>query len=138
MAAALTDRSKYGSREDSTRICGENNLTRVPTRNHSRGEGSGDINQQNANYWQANIMNVRLRKEVPEEILYNLNYTWSNRIWSTTPFGKDLIVSHWCYDVDLINYQLWFIAIYSKVNLLTGLKFDSKELILLLRSFITQ
>ena len=50
VAAALADRSKCGSREDSTRICGENNLTRVPTRNHSRGEGSGDIGQQNANY----------------------------------------------------------------------------------------
>jgi len=76
VASALTDRSKCGSREDSTRICGENNLTRVPTRNHSRGKGSGDIGQQNANYWQVDIMNVMLRKKVPEEILYNLNYTW--------------------------------------------------------------
>ena len=81
VAAALTDRSKCDSGEDSACICGENNLTRLPTRNHSRGEGTGDIGQQNANYWQVDIMNVMLRKEVPEEILYNLNYTWSNRIW---------------------------------------------------------
>ena len=50
VAAAVTVRSKCGSREDSsTRICRENNLTRVPTRNHSHVEGQGDIWQQNAN-----------------------------------------------------------------------------------------
>jgi hypothetical protein len=49
VASALTDRSKCGSREDSTLICGENNLTRAPTRNHSHDEGSEDIDQQNAN-----------------------------------------------------------------------------------------
>jgi hypothetical protein len=50
VAAALTDRSKCGSREDSTRICGENNLNWAPTRNHNHEEGSEDIGQQNANY----------------------------------------------------------------------------------------
>lgn len=112
VAATLTDRSKCDSREDSTRICGENNLTRVPTRNHSLGEWSGDIGQQNANHWQVYIMNVRLRKEVPEEILYNLNYTRSNRIWSTIPFGKDLIISHWRYYGDLIQL---LIVVYSNL-----------------------
>jgi hypothetical protein len=84
-----TDRSKRGSGGDSTRICGENNLTCVATRNHHHVEGSGDIGRQNAKYWQVDIK-VTLRKEVPKGIRYKLNSAWSNRILSPIPLVKDL------------------------------------------------
>jgi hypothetical protein len=50
----LTNRSNCGSRKDSSHICGEKNLIRLATRNHSHAEWLRNIGQQKERLLYAN------------------------------------------------------------------------------------